>query len=72
MAAVPTFTGDGGPILSLMGEQHTEFVLFCGTTLVAAFLALPTVICQPQTLEDVRTKHGDLVSILSRVINTPY
>ncbi len=72
MATVPTFTGDGGPILSLTGEQHTEFVLFCGTTLVAAFLALPTVICQLQTLEDVRTKHSDLVSFLSRVINTPY
>ena len=45
MAAIPTFTGDGGPILSLTGEQHTEFVLFCWTTLVAAFLALLSSDC---------------------------
>ena len=29
-ATVPTFTGDGGPILSLIGEQHTEYTLFWG------------------------------------------
>jgi hypothetical protein len=30
MAAIPTFTGDGGPILSLTGEQCTEYALFWG------------------------------------------
>lgn len=53
MAAISTFTGDGGPILSLTGEQHMKFVLFCGTTSVAAFLALLIVICQSQMLEDI-------------------
>ena len=53
MATISTFTGDGGPILSLTGEQHMEFVLFCGITPVAAFLALLIVICQSQMLEDI-------------------
>ena len=30
MAAIPTFTGDGGPILSLTGKQCTEYALFLG------------------------------------------
>jgi hypothetical protein len=30
MAAVPTFTGDGGPILSLTCEQHTTMPSFWG------------------------------------------
>jgi len=30
MAAIPTFTGDGGPILSLTGKQRTEYALVGG------------------------------------------
>ena len=40
MAAIPTFTGDGGPILSLTGEQHTEYALIGGGDNVDAILGL--------------------------------
>ena len=54
-AAIPTFTGDSGPILSLTCEQHAgDFFL-----MVEAFLGLPTVICHQQ---DVGARHSDLVS----------
>jgi hypothetical protein len=46
------------------------------TPVVAAFLALPSSLCdlpteRPQKHEDVGTKHGDLVSTLT-LINMPY
>jgi len=40
MAAIPTFTGDGGPILSLTGEQRMEYALVGGGDNVDAFLVL--------------------------------
>ena len=65
MAAIPTFTGDGGPILSLTGEQRMEYALVGGGDNVDAFLVLSSSEQRLRGHKNFIAKHGDLVSTLS-------
>ena len=81
MATIPTFTGDGSPILSLTcltGNQCMKYVLFWGDysslMVMTVILALLTAICQLKGRKHMRTLGWNSATWWAclGLINAPY